>query len=113
MIEIKQAHGPMLRHSGGRQTGALVTMQFYPGGNVLDDLVIFQGQNHFGAAQYQIDDLLGDIGFRFNSGARVQAECVLVGPDIIGQDECKRYEVYRSSWDRIPEGTVFERPQIF
>lgn len=98
---------------GTLPTGGTVTMQFYPGGSILADLVIFQEQNYFGTAQYQFDDPLGDIGFRFDSSERVQAECILVGPDIIGQDECKRYEVYRSSWDEVPEGTLFDRPNMF
>ena len=99
--------------NGRRPDGNNVKLLFYPGGNRLDDLVIFEGTNYFGKAQYQIDDPLGDIGFRLSSGERVQAECVLVGKDIIGNDECKRYVVYRSSWDVIPEGTIFDRPEMY
>ena len=94
-------------------SGGTVTMQFYPGSHVLDDLVILEGKNYFGTAQYQFDDPLGDLGFRLSSGERVRAECTLVGLDIIGQDECKRYEVYRSSWEQVPAGTIFERPEVF
>jgi len=86
---------------------------FYPGGDVIDDLLIVDGENHFGKAQYQIDDPMGDIGFRLNDDRRVQAECILQGQDIIGQPECKRYEVYRSSFDMIPEGTRANRPSMF
>ncbi|MFG6535197.1 hypothetical protein ACGYK5_15300 [Sulfitobacter sp. 1A16787] len=86
---------------------------FYPGGDVIDDLLIVDGENHFGKAQYQIDDPMGDIGFRLQDGRRVQAECIIQGKDIIGQPECKRYEVYRSSFDPIPEGTQANRPSMF
>ena len=86
---------------------------FYPGGDILDDLLIIDGVNYFGKAQYQIDDPLADIGFRFNDGQRVRAECAQVGKDIIGEDECKLYEVYRSDFDLIPEGVRVPRPQMF
>lgn len=98
---------------GEKPNGDQVTLSFYPGGTSLDDLVIIDGKNHFGKAQYQMDDPIGDIGFRFNTGERVQAECVLVGKDIIGQDECKQYEVYRSNWAQIPSGTKFARPSLY
>jgi len=88
-------------------------MLFYPGGRNIDDLLIYQGQNYFGTAQYQIDDPLGDIGFRLNSGECIQAECNVIGDNIIGEDECKRYEIYRSSWETIPEGTVVDTPEMF
>jgi hypothetical protein len=74
--------------------GTSLSLLFYSGGNRIDDLIIYEG-------------------FRLNSGARVQAECVLIGKDIIGNDECKRYEVYRSSWVIIPEGAIFDRPEMF
>ncbi len=89
------------------------TILFYPGSDVLDDLLIIDGVNYFGKAQYQINDPLGDIGFRLNDGRRVQAECILEGKDIIGDVECKRYEVYRSSFDLIPVGAQANRPSIF
>jgi hypothetical protein len=88
-------------------------VMFYPGGDTLEDLLIIDGVNFFGKAQYQIDDPLADIGFRFNDGQRVRAECVQVGKDILGDDECKLYEVYRSDFDLIPEGVRVPRPQIF
>ena len=90
-----------------------LNIMFYPGGEILDDLLIINGVNHFGKAQYQFDDPLGDIGFRFNSGKRVQAECVQTGKDILGDDECKLYEVYRSNFSLIPEGVRVPTPQIF
>ena len=90
-----------------------LTAMFYPGGDVLDDLLIIDGENYFGKAQYQINDPLGDIGFRFNSGERVQAECAQIGKDIIGNDECKLYEVYRSDFALIPEEVQIPRPQMF
>lgn len=96
----------------GAQTKA-ATIMFYPGGNKMDDLLIVDGANHFGKAQYQIDDPLGDIGFRFNSGERVQAECVKVGENIVGDPECKRYEVYRSNFKAIPVGSSADRPEAF
>lgn len=76
-------------------------------------MVIFDGVNYFGKAQYQVDDPLGDIGFRLSSGERVQAECIEQGKDFIGQTECKTYEVYRSSWSLVPEGALFPRPSVF
>lgn len=98
---------------GTTADGKDISLMFYPGGNKLDDLIIHDGQNFFGKGQYQIDDPLGDIGFRFRSGERVQAECKTVGKDIMGDDECKRYHVYRSDWPIIPEGSEFDRPEMF
>jgi len=99
--------------TGRTPSGQEVTMLFYHGDDNIDDLVIFEGRNYFGTAQYQISDPLGDIGFRLNSGERAQAECIVIGKDIYGQDECRRYEVYRSSWDAIPEGSLFDRTEMF
>lgn len=99
--------------SGRTPAGDELRFLFYPGGEALDDLVIFEESNYFGKAQYQIDDPLADVGFRLNTGERVQAECVVIGEDILGDDECRRYEVYRSSWDKIPEGTHFDSPDLF
>lgn len=90
-----------------------VRIAFYPGGSVLDDLIIIDGVNHFGTAQYQMDDPVGDIGFRTNAGERVQAECVSVRQNFMNEDECARYEVYRSSFGPVPEGTTFNRPEMF
>jgi hypothetical protein len=89
------------------------TVLFYPGGDILDDLLIIDGVNYFGKAQYQIDDPLGDLGFRFTSGQRVRAECAQVGKNLIGEDECKLYEVYRSNFELIPEGVRIPSPQMF
>ena len=88
-------------------------VSYYPGGNSLDDLIIVEGINYFGKASYQFDDPLADIGFRFNSGERVRSECISVGKDIIGQDECKLYEVFRSNFALVPEGSQIPRPQMF
>ncbi len=90
--------------------GGTLKLAYYPGGSALDDLLIIEGTNYFGKAQYQFDDPLGDIGFRFNDGQRVQAECTNVGKNIIGDDECKIYTVYRSSFPLLPEGTILPRP---
>ncbi len=90
-----------------------LNVMFYPGGHTLDDLLIINGVNYFGKAQYQFDDPLGDIGFFFNDGKRVRAECAQVGKNIIGKDECNLYEVYRSNFELIPEGTRVPRPQKF
>ena len=86
---------------------------FYTGSDNLADLLIVDGQNYFGKAQYQIDDPMGDIGFRLETGERVQAECIKLGKNFIDEDECKLYEVYRSSFDPIPVGTKTERPSMF
>ncbi len=93
--------------------GQSLSFKFYTGGEKLDDLLIIGDVNHFGKAQYQIDDPLADIGFRFNSGQRVQAECIRTQKDIIGDDECTEYQVYRSSFDQIPSGSRFFRPSLF
>ena len=98
---------------GQKPDGQEVRVMFYPGGTVLDDLIIIDGVNYFGSAQYQIDDPVGDVGFRLSSGERVQAECVSTRKDFIGNDECVRYEVYRSSFDLIPMGSTFNAPSIF
>lgn len=90
-----------------------VRIAFYPGGSILDDLIIIDGVNHFGTAQYQMDDPIGDIGFRTTEGARVQAECVSVRQNFMNEEECARYEVYRSSFAPVPEGTTFNRPEMF
>lgn len=84
---------------------------FYSGSSTLDDLLIVDGVLHFGKAQYQVDDPLGDIGFRFNSGERIQSECIEQGETFLGDPKCLRYEVYRSSFDAIPIGTQAQRPE--
>lgn len=93
-----------------KPNGEKVTAMFYPGGNSLDDLLIINGKNHFGKAQYQIDDPLADVGFRFQTGERFQAECAKRGKDIIGQPECKLYVVFRSNFPLLPEKTQIQRP---
>ena len=96
-----------------KPNGDKLDISFYPGGNALDDLIIIDGVNYFGKAAYQFDDPMGDVGFRFKNGQRVRSECISVGKDIIGEDECKLYEVYRSDFDLIPEGSKIPRPQMF
>ncbi len=56
---------------------------------------------------------MGDIGFRLKTGEKVQAECTKIGKNIIDKDECKEYTVYRSSFDLIPEGSVFSKPDQY
>ena len=96
--------------TGQKPNGEKVSALFYPGGTALDDLLIIGGKNYFGKAQYQIDDPMGDVGFRLKSGERIQAECTQKGKDIIGQPDCKRYTVYRSSFALLPEKTVINKP---
>ena len=96
-----------------KPNGSQSEMSFYPGGNTLDDLLIIDGKNYFGKAAYQIDDPMGDIGFTFNDGKKIRSECINKGPDIIGNDECKLYEVYRSNFELVPEGSKIPRPQLF
>jgi hypothetical protein len=98
---------------GQKPDGNEIRLMFYPGGSILDDLIIIDGVNYFGTAQYQMDDPIGDVGFRLKSGERAQAECVSVRKNFMGDDECARYEVYRSSFDLIPEDTTFSRPEMF
>ncbi len=98
---------------GTKPDGGTIEVNFYPGGSILDDLAIIDGTNYFGTAQYQIDDPLGDVGFRLLDDRRVQAECVETGKNFMGDEECKRYEVYRSSFDLLPEGTTFSAPEMF
>jgi hypothetical protein len=95
---------------GQKPNGEKVVALFYPGGTTLDDLLIIGGRNYFGKAQYQIDDPLGDVGFRFKTGERVQAECTQQGKNIIGQPDCKRYTIYRSTFALLPEKTVLLKP---
>ena len=90
-----------------------LNVMFYPGSDILDDLLIIDGENYFGKAQFQLDDPLGDIGFRMNNGQRVQAECSKVGKDWLDEDECKEYTVYRSSFALIPEGVRIPKPSLF
>ncbi|MDF3607976.1 hypothetical protein PE067_18690 [Paracoccus sp. DMF-8] len=99
--------------TGVRADGGQIKAMFYPGGNRLDDLVIVDGRNYFGKGQYQMDDPLADVGFRFKDGMRVQAECSRTGKDIMGAEECTEYTVYRSDFPPIPEGTRFARPEMF
>ncbi len=98
---------------GKTEDDEIIVMQFYSGGSALDDLVIHKGINYFGKSQYQIGDPLGDIGFRFNNGKRVQAGCILVGTDFLGLEECKRYKIYHSSWEKVPAGAIFDRPKTY
>jgi hypothetical protein len=98
---------------GTRPDGSEIRLLFYPGGSILDDLIIIDGVNYFGTAQYQVDDPLADVGFRLKSGERVQAECVSVVKNFMDKDECARYEIYRSSFGLIPEGSIFDRPKMF
>jgi hypothetical protein len=96
-----------------KPNGSETDISFYPGGNTLDDLLIIDGKNYFGKAAYQMDDPMGDIGFTFNDGAKIRSECINKGKDIIGNDECKLYEVYRSNFELVPEGSKSPRPQLF
>ncbi len=96
--------------TGQKPNGEKVSVLFYPGANNLDDLLIIGGKNYFGKAQYQIDDPMADVGFRFKTGERVQAECTQKGKDILGQPQCKKYMVYRSTFALLPEKTVINRP---
>lgn len=91
-------------------SGETKSIAFYTGGSSMEDLVIIDGTNYFGKAQYQMDDPLGDIGFRLTSGERVQAECTSIGKNSLGKDECKIYTVYRSSFPPIPVGTTAPKP---
>lgn len=95
---------------GQKPNGEKVVVMYYPGGTALDDLLIIAGKNYFGKGQYQMDDPVGDVGFRFKSGERFQAECVQQGKNIIGQPECKKYSIYRSSFPLLPEKTIILRP---
>lgn len=93
-----------------KPSGEKVVAQFYPGGNALDDLLIIGGKNYFGKAQYQPNDPMGDIGFKFKTGERFQAECTQQGKNIIGQLECKKYTIYRSTFPILSEKTSITRP---
>ena len=93
--------------------GSQAEISFYPGGNAMDDLLIVDGKNYFGKGSYQMDDPMGDIGFTFKDGSKFRSECINTGKDFIGEDECKLYEVYRSNFDLVPEGTKIPRPQLF
>lgn len=90
----------------------LLSIQFYPGGETLPDLLVINGENYYGKAQYQWDDPLADIGFRFVDGRRVRAECLRSAKDILGMEQCALYEVYRSDFDLIPEGIQAPNPTL-
>jgi hypothetical protein len=96
--------------SGQTPDGEKIEALFYPGGTSLHDLLIIGGENYFGKAQYQMDDPMGDVGFRFLSGERIQAECTQTGKDILGDPECEMYTVFRSSFQGIPAGTTINKP---
>ncbi|MDD7911535.1 hypothetical protein PUV47_16515 [Pseudovibrio exalbescens] len=98
---------------GVSPNGKKLEFKYYPGGDKLDDLLIIEGKNYFGTAQYQMDDPLADIGFRFNKGIKVQAECIRTRRNFIDEIECVEYEVYRSSFDHVPEGSKFFMPELF
>lgn len=90
--------------------GQELVVLFYPGGEVIPDLLIINGVNHFGSAQYTFGDPLADIGFRFQTGEKVNAECVSARKDILGEDECAVFQVYRSDFDAFPVGTNIPNP---
>lgn len=92
--------------------GKNVFVMYYPGGEVLPDLLVIDGVNHYGKAQYQIDDPLADIGFRFEIGKRVRAECVEAGKDILGLEQCRRYKVFWSDFEKFPVGTIIPNPAL-
>lgn len=97
---------------GKKPDGTEIQAKFYPGGSKLDDLIIIEDVNHFGKASYPFNDALGDVGFRFNTGERVRAECVAEGKNSIGDIACVMYQVYRSNFGSIPEGTLIPKPGI-
>ena len=98
---------------GRKPDGSVIEIKYYPGGSVLDDVIILNNATYFGKANYQIDDELADIGFRFLDGKRVRAECITTTKDIIGNTVCKEYKVFKSSFKLIPEGTVILSPSVF
>lgn len=87
-------------------------VMFYPGGETLPDLLVINGVNHYGKAQYQFDDPLADIGFRFEIGERVRAECIEAGKDILGLDQCRLYKVFWSDFEHFPVGTIVPNPAL-
>ncbi len=93
-----------------KPNGERLKVLFYPGGTKIDDLLIIEGRNYFGKAEYQINNPTGDVGFKLKSGERVQAECSTVGKNIINEQECKAYLVYRSTFNLLPVGSSFVKP---
>jgi hypothetical protein len=92
--------------------GKKFLVSFYPGGTELDDLIIINGKNYFGKAQYQMNDKMGDIGFRTKEGLKVLAECKDIGKDILGESECKTYIVFRSNIDAIKQGATITKSNL-
>lgn len=87
-----------------KPNGERLKVLFYSGSSI-DDLLIIDGRNYFGKAEYQIDNPTGDIGFKLKTGERVQAECSTEGQDILKQPVCKAYTVYRSTFQIVPAGS--------
>lgn len=99
---------------GTTADGKKITVLYYDGGSKLEDLLIISEINYFGKASLpEHDDPLGDVGFRFKSGERLRAECVSNHLNSLDKPECDTYEVFKSSFALIPEGTRFPRPKLF
>ncbi len=93
-----------------KPNGERLKVLFYSGGSKIDDLLIIDGRNYFGKAEYQINNPTGDVGFKLKTGERVQAECSTVGKNIINEQECKAYVIYRSTFNLLPVGSNFYKP---
>ena len=94
--------------------GGTVEVLTYPGGEYAEDLMIVNDINYFGNIGYDQNDALTDLMWRGNDGTKVQAECIESAKEQYSDDiECVMYEVYRSTFDKIPAGSTFRAPHRF
>lgn len=78
----------------------------------MPDLLIINGESYYGKAQYQWDEPLADIGFRFVDDRRIRAECLRSAKDVLGMEKCALYEVFRSDFEFIPAGIQVPNPTL-
>lgn len=96
---------------GTRPDGSKESVSYYDGGTDLKDLLIIRQKNYFGKASYDDSDPMTDIAFRFEGGQKLQAECTRTR-ESYGRTKCAIYQVYRSSFGLVPEGTTFPAPEM-
>lgn len=96
-------------------TGDAKIVTFYEGSDTVPDLLIIDGQNHFGKVNYDDSDSLTDLAWRGEDGTKANAECIQKRPKKFRKDEfeCALYEIFRSTSDLIPEGSTFLPPESF
>ena len=94
--------------------GSNIEVLTYPGSEYAEDLMIVDNVNYFGNIGYDQTDTLTDLSWRGNDGTKVQAECIESAKEQYTDDiVCVMYEVYRSTFDKIPAGSTFKAPHRF